>query len=235
MAWLDDQIAGLGDGSMLMIVLVVAVALGLRHASDPDHLVAVTTLIASKGERRARGAAALGASWGAGHATSLFVFGLPIVLYRTFLPAVVQTAAETVIGLLIIALAAWLLVRWRRGAFSARAHVAKGTEHADPPAGRTRLQAYGIGLVHGAGGTAGVGVLLLAAIHDRAVAAVALAVFAFFTAASMTLMSTAVAATFGHAPGRRWLSAAAPVLGVLSLAFGIWYALGALSLAPYHL
>jgi hypothetical protein len=102
-------------------------------------------------------------------------------------------------------------------------------------AGRTPRQAYGIGLVHGMGGSAGVGVLLLASITDRTLAAAALAVFALFTAVSMTLVSTGLGAMLGHAAVRRWFNTAAPALGAASLIFGTWYALGALSLAPYRL
>ena len=83
---LDDRIASFSDGTTMLVVIVVAFVLGLRHASDPDHLAAVTTLIASGKERAARSAARLGLIWGLGHATSLFAFGVPIVLYRAYLP-----------------------------------------------------------------------------------------------------------------------------------------------------
>jgi high-affinity nickel permease len=225
MLGLDDRIAALSDGRTLLVVIVVAMALGLRHASDPDHLAAVTTLIASRRDRRVRRAASLGLHWGAGHATSLFVFGLPIVLYRAYLPHAVQAGAETAVGVLIVALAVWLLVRWRRGVFGPHAH--------DHPGGaRTPLQAYGIGLVHGMGGSAGVGVLLLASIADRGLAVTALGVFALCTAASMTIASAGVGATLAGAVARRRLNAVAPALGAASLLFGLWYALAALSLAP---
>ena len=74
---LDEKIAGFSNGTTLLVVVGVSILLGLRHASDPDHLAAVTTLIASSRERAARRAARLGLAWGLGHATSLFVFGLP--------------------------------------------------------------------------------------------------------------------------------------------------------------
>jgi hypothetical protein len=74
-----------------------------------------------------------------------------------------------------------------------------------------------------------VGVLLLASIHDREIAVVALAVFAVCTALSMTLLSTG----FGRALGAVSLNRLAPAFGLLSLAFGTWYALGALDVAPY--
>jgi high-affinity nickel permease len=56
---LDDFLASFSDGSTLVLVIAVAILLGLRHATDPDHLAAVTTLIAST-ERRAGDAARLG-------------------------------------------------------------------------------------------------------------------------------------------------------------------------------
>src|SRR5207244_2483975 len=210
----------------------VSIVLGLRHATDPDHLAAVTTLVASGRERTARAAGRLGFTWGLGHATSLFVFGLPILLFKTYLPESVQQGAETMIGFVIVALAVWLLVRWRRGLFQVHAHEAHA--HGHLARARSPLQAYGIGLVHGMGGSAGVGVLLLASIHSRAVAVVALALFAFCTAISMALLSTGFGLTLSSAPARRSFARLAPVLGVASLLFGVWYALGALSLAPYY-
>src|SRR6476660_8114625 len=118
---LDEYLASFSDGTTLVLVIGVAILLGLRHATDPDHLAAVTTLLAST-ERRAPDAARLGLAWGAGHALTLFALGVPIVLYRAYLPDTVQRVAETGIGFLIAGLAVWLLVRWRRGAFHAHAH-----------------------------------------------------------------------------------------------------------------
>src|SRR3954468_12951175 len=119
---LDDSIAGFSDGTTLLIVVVVAILLGLRHASDPDHLAAVTTLVAGGRERSSRVAARLGAAWGLGHAATLFAFGVPIVLYESYLPGALQQGAEAFVGVLIVSLAVWLLVRWRRGIFHVHLH-----------------------------------------------------------------------------------------------------------------
>ena len=244
---LDDWIAHLSDGTALTVVVAVAIVLGLRHATDPDHLAAVTTLVASGKERTKRAAARLGVSWGLGHATSLFAFGLPIVLFQAYLPGPLQSGAETAVGLVIVALAVWLLVRWRRGFFHLHVH-AHGTgphvhgHHHDRsssrphrPRARSPLQAYGIGLVHGAGGSAGVGILLLAAIQNRAVAVLALALFAFFTALSMSLLSAGFGITLSTGPMRRSFNRLAPALGTASLLFGLWYTLGAMAITPYYL
>jgi High-affinity nickel-transport protein len=219
---LDDQIANLGSGEAFLLVAVVAILLGLRHATDPDHLTAVSTLVA--GDRAGtRGAGRLGLAWGIGHATTLFVFGLPIVLYRSYLPDAVQTAAETLIGVLIVALAIRLLLRWRDSR--------RGTSHVH--AARSPLQAYGIGLVHGIGGSAGVGVLLLASIPDHVEAVAALGLFASFTAVSMSLASTSFGWVLSRGTVQRSYLSVAPALAALSLAFGVWYALGAVQAVPY--
>jgi hypothetical protein len=220
---LDGRIAGLSNGTTLLVVVAVAMLLGLRHAGDPDHLTAVTTMIASRRDRATRHATRLGLVWGLGHATSLFVFGLPVVLYSAFLPSAVQSAAETTVGLVIVVLAVGLLRRCRTGV----RHV--------HPRGRTPRQAYAIGLVHGMGGTAGVGLLLLATIQSHALALVALALFAACTAVSMTILSAGFGVALAAGAVRQPFHRVAPLLGVASLAFGVWYALGAQGLVPYML
>jgi high-affinity nickel permease len=222
---LDERIATFSDGTTLLIVVAVSMLLGLRHAGDPDHLAAVTTMIASGQERAARRAARLGLTWGLGHATSLFAFGLPVILYSAYLPTAVQKAAETSVGFVIVLLSLLLLLRWRRGAY----HHATVHTHA----ARTGWQAYGIGLVHGMGGTAGVGLLLLATIQSHLLAVAALAIFAFCTAVSMAALSTGFGLALASAPVRRSFRVLAPALGSASLAFGVWYALGAQGLVPY--
>ena len=250
---LDERLAELAHGEALLVVLAVALLLGLRHASDPDHLAAVSTLIASEPADGTRRAGRLGLAWGLGHATTLAVFGLPIVLFQGYLPDSLQRAAEALVGLMIMSLAVRLLVRWRHGHFHAHAHRhgdvshrhlhphdVHGTrhDHAHEPGtrlGRSPVQAFGIGLVHGMGGSAGVGVLFLATIPDQAEAVGALLVLALGTAVSMAVLSS----TFGYAitrgPVRRRMLAFAPAMGVLTLAFGGWYALGAVGAVPYLL
>ena len=195
----------------------------------------------------------LGLSWGLGHATTLFAFGLPIVLFNGYLPDGLQRAAEAAVGVLIVGLAVRLLVRWRLGYFHSHGHThgerghahlhaheqrhpsaAAAHAHRHGALGRSPVQAYGIGLVHGMGGSAGVGVLLLSAIPDHLEGVLALAVFALFTAISMAVASTTVGYALTRGPVLRRFVALAPALGVLSVAFGVWYALGALEAVPYY-
>jgi hypothetical protein len=215
---LDDTLAGLSSGGSILVVLLVATLLGLRHATDPDHIAAITTLVASGGERARRRAAELGAWWGLGHALTLVLFGVPILLFEAYVPDAVERGAETAVAAMIVYLAVRLLVRHRHG-------------HDHRHRVRRPLTAFGIGLVHGLGGSAGVGVLLLAAIPSKTLAVASLGVLAFFTAVSMTLVTTGFGAAL--ASRRDGLTAAAPAVGLLSLAFGLWYAAAVWSLAPY--
>jgi hypothetical protein len=222
---LDHQIAALGSGQVFAIVAAIAVLLGLRHATDPDHLTAVSTLLAGEAEPGARRAGGLGFAWGLGHASSLLAFGLPIVLFRSYLPEPVQEAAEVAVGIVIVVLAARLLHRWRQGYFRRHSHT--------PANVRSRRQAFGIGLIHGMGGSAGVGVLLLAAIPNHVEGMIALVLFASFTAVSMAIASTAFGYALSRGPVLERFFTLAPALGVLSLGFGVWYALGAVHAVPY--
>jgi high-affinity nickel-transport protein len=228
---LDDWIAGLSDGASLAVVLLVGVLLGLRHATDPDHIAAMTTLVASGQDRAARAAGRLGAWWGIGHGVTLVALGIPILLAERVLPERVQQGSETAVAALIVFLALRLLVRWRHGYFDLHAHPHPDREHRH--AVRTPLGALGVGLVHGIGGSAGVGLLLLATIPSEAVAVASLVLLAVFTAVSMSVITAA----FGLAVSVPRVEAASraviPVLGVASLAFGLWYAAAAWSLAAY--
>lgn len=242
---LDDLIASYSDGTGLLLVSLVAILLGLRHATDPDHLAAVTTLIAGGRERARARAARLGVAWGAGHAVTLFAFGVPIVLFGRYLPQTAQQAAETVVAALIVYLAVRLLFRWRAGCFHVHEHDHGGRPHAHlhahdrsaahghPHRGRSALGAFGIGLAHGMGGSAGVGVLIVASVDSTALALVALGLLAAFTTVSMTILTTGLGATLGARPVRRAFGAVAPAFGALSLSFGVWYASAAWALAPY--
>jgi sulfite exporter TauE/SafE len=216
---LDDVIAQHFHGAVPLVCLLVALVLGLRHATDPDHVVALSTLAVS-GKGSGRAGARLGFAWGLGHATTVLLFGVPIVLFRSFLPDVIQRGAEAFVGVIIVALAVRLLHRWHvsRGAHGPHAH--------DQPRVRTARQAFGIGLAHGTGGSAGVTVLLLASIPQHRLAIASLVVLALGTVASMTGISAVLGRALHVLSPERLLRAVPPMVAV-SMAFGVWYGITA--------
>ena len=250
MSGVDRWLEGFMHGEVgIGVILLVSLLLGLRHASDPDHLAAVTTLIASEKERnQARKAGTMGLLWGLGHGTALVLLGLPLVLLNQYLPEIVGKVAEVAIGCIIVLLAVRLLLRWRQGLYHAHAHTHDGAEahrhvhsHASDDAHRhdhrvprrTPLSSYGVGLIHGIGGSGGLTLLLISTISEKVQATGALLLFAVGTAFSMALLSTAFGLVIAGGPMARNFERVAPVLGVLSMAFGVWYALGALGVVSY--
>jgi ABC-type nickel/cobalt efflux system permease component RcnA len=223
--------------SSVLVALGLALLLGLRHALDPDHLVALSTLVAGDEQRSAQGAARLGGLWGLGHGLSLVALGMPVVVFHARLPDVGERMAETAIGLIIVALAMRLLVRWRRGAFHLHVHEHEGERHAHLHAHgsthahehahvrpRTPLQAFLIGVAHGVGGSAAVALLLLASLPGNGEAAAALVVFAAGTALSMAVLSGGFGWLVGASMLRRGLRRAVLPLALASVVFGVVYA-----------
>jgi High-affinity nickel-transport protein len=204
----DSWLSGALDGAPLLLALGIAFVLGLRHATDPDHLVAVSSLVMTD-EGDVRAAVRLGAWWGVGHASILLLVGVPLIVFKEQLPAWLEHGAELAVGVVIVALAVRVLVRWLRPA-------------PERPV-RTGHQALGIGMLHGLAGTGAVVLLLVAALPDPLEAAAALAVFAPMSMVSMALCTSAFA--WALTRGELYRTVLVPGLGALGLLFGLWYVL----------
>lgn len=232
-----------------LMALLVALVLGLRHATDPDHLTAVSTLVFAEEQHGPRKAGWLGLCWGLGHASTLTALGLPIVLTSFRFPERIGQGAEALIGVVIMVLAVRLLWQWRATALHTHVHSHDGAAHvhlhahAEPLAGhdatahvhshatalgRSPLAAYGIGLIHGIGGSAAVGLLLVSSMASRGEAVAALLLFAGGTAISMAVVSASFAFALERGPVLRQVSRIMPLFGAASLAFGTWYGMVAL-------
>ncbi len=243
---LDEALTDLFTGAPLLVALGLAFVLGLRHASDPDHLIAVTSLLARE-DSDVRSAAKIGAWWGIGHATTLVLIGVPLIAFKSELPGWLELGAETGVGLIILALAARVLWKWAHGDYRAGPHVhasdtadpgqgpgvhhhlhkgdAHPHSHPEAEAARTPRQAFLIGVLHGLAGTGAIVVLLIAAVPGRLEATAALAVFAPMSIISMSAMTAAFAWLFTRpvvAPLYR--AVLIPLIGSFGLLFGLWYA-----------
>ena len=233
---LDHLITGLFEGAPLLVALGIAFLLGLRHASDPDHLVAVTSLVAAE-DGDTRQAARLGAWWGVGHAAALLALGVPLIAFKTELPVWLESGAEKAIGAVILLLAARVMYKWARGDYRADAHAhdaghsrrrhlrhGLGAAHRHVKV-RTRGQAAAIGLLHGLAGTGAVVVLLIAALPTKLEAGLALAVFAPMSVASMAACTAAFAWVLTRPVIEPLYRAVLiPGFGAFGVMFGLWYA-----------
>ena len=203
----------------MLTAILLGFVLGLRHASDPDHVLAVSALVAR--HRRPLLASWIGVAWGLGHSLTILAVGALIVALHLSVPARVALGMEGAVGVVLVALGLANL----RTAAGPEEHAAHGADAApareDLRAAVTR--AFGVGLVHGLAGSAAVVLLALAAMPSPAAAVAYLAVFGVGTIGGMVAISLGVGAPVawaGRGPGaRRWIVAGS---GALSLAFGAW-------------
>src|SRR5436190_24092132 len=93
----------------MLTVGLLGVLLGVRHAFEPDHLAALSTLVGQ--ERGARRAAALGALWGVGHAGALLVVGGALALVRGTMPDLLSALFELGVALMLVGLGVQALRR----------------------------------------------------------------------------------------------------------------------------
>jgi high-affinity nickel-transport protein len=189
-----------------MTAILLGLLLGMRHALDADHVVAVTTIVTR--ERSLAKAARVGAWWGLGHSATIFIVGGVIVAFRLAVAPRVALAFEFVVALMLIALGVMNL--WR-----ARGEAAAPT-----------LPPLVIGLVHGLAGSAAIALLVLAGLSSAFDGLVYLGVFGLGTMLGMTAVTAAIAvpalaATHRVANMRRYLRLGA---GALSLVFGLMLA-----------
>lgn len=205
---------------------VLGFMLGLRHATDADHVVAVTAIVAR--ERTMRRAAWIGALWGIGHSITVFVVGGAIIAFRLVIPPRLGLALEFGVALMLIGLG-----------FSNLRAAAPPREHGHAHEFDIRKPLL-IGTVHGLAGSAAVAILVLAAIPETAWAFGYLLVFGVGTVAGMMLVTVILAAPAMVASERvaRLHGSIRLAAGVLSLAFGLLLARelivhgGLLSAAP---
>src|SRR5207237_604533 len=105
-----------GSFSGIFITAIIGGAigffLGMRHATDPDHVIAVTTIVSQ--QRSTKRAAVIGALWGLGHTVTIFAVGTAIILFKLVIPVWLGLSMELCVGLMLIALGVWNLVGFVR-------------------------------------------------------------------------------------------------------------------------
>ncbi len=234
-----------------LLTLALCFALGLRHATDADHIVAVSTLVSNAGAARsgAQHGAKIGAFWGAGHLLTIFLVGSVLVMLRLKIPPRVEWALELMVALVLIGLGVSTIFKCFTGSFhfhqhqhghGAHAHLHFHTtgqpdhEHNSHsrqlPHHRAPLL---LGMAHGLAGTAGLALLVLTSIPTRTLGILYLIVFGLGALAGMAAFGLVLGGAFAlpvaHASHRlRRLNAIRLLAGTSSGVLGVvlvWRAL----------
>ena len=184
-------------------ILALGGLLGFRHAFEPDHLAAVTTL-ASR-QRSLWSAARLGLVWGVGHTATVGAICLVVVALGVRVPPALWPAAEMVVAGLLVLLGAAVVWRYARGRWHMHLHAhdqkphlhlhshEESAGHAHGHATADARRSLGFGIAHGLAGSGAIAVLLVAAAPT---ASLRVAYFAAFGAGTVLGMLT-VSLTLG--------------------------------------
>jgi nickel/cobalt exporter len=224
-------------GPRWILIAGFGLLLGMRHSTDPDHVIAVTTIVTRL--RSFRHASMVGMLWGLGHTLTIFVVGSGIILFGIVIPPRLGLSMEFAVALMLILLGVLNLtgvLSWITGRY---ANVSAGAAAADPGFGKaassldstiSRMGTFQvvrplmIGVVHGLAGSAAVALLVLATIRNPAWAIGYLLLFGLGTVVGMMLMTAVIAAPVvwsgkNFMRVNRYMYATS---GVVSLAFGLF-------------
>jgi ABC-type nickel/cobalt efflux system permease component RcnA len=207
--------------------------LGLRHAFEPDHLAAVSTLATRQG--RLLDASRLGLAWALGHTASVGVVVAAIMLFGLQLPARLWPAADLLVAVLLVGLGGSVILRYIRGRWHLHLHshddgphlhlhshaIGPAHGHAHPTGDARR--SLGFGLLHGLAGSATILVLLVAAAPTRAAQLAYFIAFACGTTVGMLAVSLTLAGIARLASGRgaKWATALHLAAAVTSVVVGL--------------
>lgn len=214
--------------------------LGLKHATEADHVVAVSTIVTQ--HRSVYKSALVGALWGIGHTLALLATGLALLILRSEVPPAVTAGLEYAVAVMIAALGASVLYRLlleknihvHAHAHSGHRHVHlhahhRGLEHQHDH--RHGFPAWGVksvavGIVHGLAGSAALTLLVMQRLPGLGNGLLYIAAFGLGTVAGMILMSGLISLPVVLAPARyqRWHRGLCGGAGAGSIAFGIYYA-----------
>ena len=224
----------------LGVALWLGFVLGLRHALDADHVVAVSALVSQ--HRSLLRSCALGTFWGAGHTTALLAAGLLVIVFRVSISPAVERVLESGVGVVLILLGGHVLLR-ALGSVGVHAHehthgerahrhwhvhwtrahageAAHGHRHLFRLGGRPFL----MGLLHGMAGSAALMLLVLAAIPSPLAGLLYVLVFGAGSTLGMLVLSGLIGLPMAITAGR---SRAATVgvqalAGATSVLLGLW-------------
>lgn len=224
----------------LLAMIGVGLLLGVRHSTDADHVVAVTTIVSQ--QRRLRDAAMIGALWGAGHTLTIAVVGSAIILFNVAIPPRLGLSMEFSVAVMLIVLGVlnltgimrWITERFAPGSKAVQVEngpllTQRTATLLDRVVGSVGayqvIRPLAVGTVHGLAGSAAVALLVLARITAPAWAVAYLLVFGFGTILGMMVMTIFIALPFTYTGSFRRLNSGLRLMsGLVSMAFGLFLA-----------
>jgi sulfite exporter TauE/SafE len=216
------------EGSLLAI-LSIGFILGIKHAVEPDHVIAVST-IASRSKKLWRSSLA-GVYWGVGHTAILFVFGMSFIILKNEISPTWALSLEFAVGLMLVYLGIASMANPGGGIMSYRRHKHHGSDNLHLYDGNDHahknlsyIQSLIIGMIHGLAGSAAFVLLTMSAASNAWHGVAFIIVFGIGTVAGMLLFTTIIGLPFVFSVKRVKLNRLLIRLaGLVSASFGFYY------------
>ena len=200
----------------LLVGLLFGLLQGLRHAFEPDHVVAISTMISEQRSSRVR--AAYAAAWGIGHATMLVVVGGVLMLLRTRLPPWLESAFDVAVSTMLIGLglrAVGMALREARGSRNDAAD-------ASPRPPWRGMGPLAMGTVHGLAGSGALTALVVARLPSPGAGLLFMIVFGAGATLGMLLLAGAAGVPLSRILRLRWgVAALLGATGSASFVLGV--------------
>ena len=201
----------LAPGLSTFSVLIIGFVLGLRHATEADHLAAVSTIVSEK--KNLFTASIVGGLWGVGHTISLFAVGLIVIFLKFQISASVEAKLEAGVGLMLVILGANALRKlFQSEKIHAHAHEHDGHAHTHIHTHKAELsekshhrfspRSVVVGMVHGLAGSAALMLLIVPTIQSPLVAVSYILIFGVGSIGGMMVMSVVVGLPFHFTANR---------------------------------
>ncbi|MFM2055813.1 MAG: hypothetical protein RLY71_198 [Pseudomonadota bacterium] len=168
-------------------ILLIGLLLGMKHATEADHLAAVATLATRQASLAQT--LRLGLAWGVGHTLTLMLFAGAVLALGLVISPSLEQALETLVGLMLVGLGVDVLRRLRRE----RIHFHAASAHRHPHGWRWPVRALAVGMMHGLAGSAALVLLSLQAVPSVPLGLAYIALFGVGSIVGMALLSVVIA------------------------------------------
>ncbi|WP_010677705.1 HoxN/HupN/NixA family nickel/cobalt transporter [Bacillus timonensis] len=217
-------------------VLALGLILGIRHAIEPDHVIAVSTIASQS--KKLWNASLAGVFWGIGHTVTLFLVGLVVILMKNEIPEKWAMSLEFLVGIMLVYLGVRTILAFRNIHKHKHKHVHDGEEqthvhslqkngeheHKNKHKYTSYLGSMFIGFVHGLAGSGAMVLLTMGTVNSVGEAVIFILIFGLGTVIGMLFFTTIIGIPFVLSKKRRTVSSTFGLItGAISTVFGIYY------------
>lgn len=200
----------------LFSILLLGFLLGIKHAIEPDHVIAVSTI--ARESKNIKRSVFAGIYWGIGHTATLFIFGMFLIIAKNTITDRMALSLEFIVGIMLVTLGLSSIFSFlKHNHLHTRSQTeSKGKKH-------LHIKSFFIGLVHGLAGSAAMVLLTMSTVSTIWQGALYILIFGCGTVVGMLCFSTVIGLPFILTSGKQFNKYLSNFAGLISILFGLYY------------